>query len=91
MTSPTLPEGFRIERHEGSGRIVTFSVFEVDGPTWTDGSPRSSIDVELWPADIAYGAPRGPRLSWPSTSDKRPVLAQALAAALVMAAEEAQS
>lgn len=84
-----IPQGFRIERHDRRSH-TEFAVYEDGGPTWEDGSPRPVIDVELWPADDELGFRSEPQISWPSTSDKRPALALALAAALVMAAEESQ-
>jgi hypothetical protein len=53
--------------------------------------PRSSVDVELIILKERYGKPCEPEISWPSTSDKRPALAKALAVMLLLAAEEATS
>lgn len=82
----TLPDGFRIERVEPRHGPVEFQVYEEGGPTWKDGSPRDVVTVEVWPG---WDGVRPKTVSWPSTSDKRPVLAMALACALAMAAEEA--
>lgn len=92
-----LPEGFRIERSDDNhyGRI-TFAIFE-DGVTWPKSNqPRSVLDVTVFTnaEEDRFGGPAEPEVSWPSTSDKRPALARALAIALVMAAnavEEATS
>lgn len=63
--------------------FVEFAVYEGD-------NERPALKVELWLADDSFGGiARGPEISWPSTSDKRPSLALALAAALTKAAEEA--
>lgn len=56
--------------------------------------PRATLTVDLWfpePGAERYGLPYNePEISWPSTSDKRPALAIALAAALTLAATRAK-
>lgn len=86
-----LPEGFRIERIE-RGRIIEFAVFEDGGPTWESGSPRSLLEVHLRQneGEERFGGPAEPEIGWPSTSDKRPELARALAVALTLAADEVE-
>jgi hypothetical protein len=83
-----LPMGFTIGRTERSDDHVVFDIFE-DGVVWPEtGTPRSILDVDVtnWER---YGGRANPEVSWPSTSDQRPELALALAAALTLAAEEA--
>lgn len=83
-----LPAGFHIER-EDRGVLVEFHIYEDGGPTWVTGAPRPLVSVQYWrPDDV--GRDKEPRVSWPSTSDKRPDLAFALAIALALAADEAQ-
>jgi hypothetical protein len=92
---PLIPAGFRIERVEKGNslgdKFITFSAYEPGVTYWNSEVPRSSIDVELAIVKERYGKPRGPEISWPSTSDKRPALAKALAVMLLLAAEEATS
>lgn len=95
ITDLALPEGWWIERKEDTDYDppgpTRFEIFEPDGPTWKDGTPRESLTVELYPARQRFGQLYGPEVSWPGTSDKRPELALALAVALTMAAEEARA
>jgi hypothetical protein len=83
--STNLPKGFRIERRDESHAVV-FEIFEDGGPTWPSGDPRGLLDVIMYKPSFGRETPE---VSWPSTSDKRPVLAFAVAAAIAMAAEEA--
>lgn len=90
-----FPEGFYVERIEKTNSLgdkrITFGAYE-PGVTYPNSEvPMASISVELVIDKERYGAPCGPEISWPSTSDKRPVLAQALAVLLVMAAQEVAS
>jgi hypothetical protein len=90
-----LPVGWYVERYEtvsdyDDGRRIQFRVFQEGGTTWEDGTPRPEIDVDMNIGGIRYGSSAPPEVSWPSTSDRRPDLARALAAALMMAAEEAE-
>lgn len=88
-----MSDKFRIERSVSRDEErVTFAVYENEGGgKFEDGSPRAALDVTLWRAhDDAFGGPRETEISWPSTSDKRPALARALAEALVLAADEAE-
>ena len=91
MTTITLPAGWRVERRD-CHYIVAFDVYETGGTTWPCGDPRPALTVELRPnwGEERYGAPVGPEISWHSTSDGRPALAQALAVALAMAVAEAE-
>lgn len=85
MTTTATPAAPYITRTEKS-TVVTFAIHE--GQTW-DGSdiPRATLEVEVYrPVRGAYPA----RVSWSSTSDKRPELAALLAQALLMAANEAR-
>jgi hypothetical protein len=89
-----LPDGWWVERSErrnGLGDVrVTLSAFQEGGPVWKEsGNPRSAIDVEVIADKERYGAPCPPEIHWPSTGDKRPVLAQAFAYMLCLAAVEA--
>jgi hypothetical protein len=81
-----LPSGWYIERSETDHR-VNFAIFEEGGETWREtGDPRSALDIEVYkPSDFRESA----EVSWPSTSDKRPALAHAVAVAIGLAAEEA--
>jgi hypothetical protein len=92
---PLIPAGFRIERVEKGNsigdKIITFSAYEPGVTFWKSEVPRSSVDVELIILKERYGKPCEPEISWPSTSDKRPALAKALAVMLLLAAEEATS
>jgi hypothetical protein len=90
MPSINLPDGWTIERKETRG-CVEFKIYEPNGPTWDSGAPRDSLTVTLWLPEPDGFVPTGPQVGWPSTSDKRPVLAQAVAVAIAMAAEEANS
>lgn len=85
---PALPTGWYIERVEHDTHIE-FLIFEEGGATWPQtGDPRSALDVTVYkPGPFREAA----RVSWPSTSDNRPILALALAAALGCAADEALS
>lgn len=89
-----LPHGWRIDRPEPPEHSpylpVHFDIYEPDGPTWADGEPRPTLTVELQTGHERYSAPAPPEVSWPSTSDRRPALARALAVALTMAANEAE-
>jgi hypothetical protein len=92
---PLIPAGFRIERVESTSgfgdRFIKFSAYE-PGVTYKNSEvPRSSIDVELTIVMERYGKSGEPEISWPSTSDKRPALAKALAVMLLLAAEEVAS
>lgn len=92
VDSDLLPAGWYVERtvrDYDDEWFVRFAIFEEGGAEWPTGEPRSALDVEMWLGGVQYGRPALPRVSWPSTSDKRPVLALALAATLRMAAEEA--
>lgn len=92
-TKIAAPEGWRIERVEHRTH-ATYEVYEDGGSTWGSGEPRPELEVTLWFADPDVTGPFGrrePEVSWPSTSDRRPALAVALAAALTAAAEEAKS
>jgi hypothetical protein len=81
-----LPDGWRVERRD-HGTHFELLLFEEGGVTWPkDGSPRSALSVDVWPPDKCGGRERAPRIGWPSTSDKRPELAVALAYALGLAA-----
>lgn len=78
---------------EFAGRSV-FSVFEFKPSgaslyTYPDGAPRASIEVEVYHPCVKFGSLWSSEVSWPSTSDRRPALARALAVALDLAAEEA--
>jgi len=95
-----LPDGWWIERLDRYDSInpeqlsvTKFEVYEPNGPTWPEtGEPRESIRVEIFWAyeDTEASYRRTTDVSWPSTGDKRPVLARALAATLVIAAEAAE-
>jgi hypothetical protein len=91
-----LPVDWYVERYERDNgyddeQFITFNVFQEGGSFWTEsGEPRPELAVELTIGGVRFGQPRGPEVSWPSTSDKRPELARALAAALQMAADEAE-
>lgn len=85
MTAIPLSDGFRIERSEERTQ-VRFTIFEDGGPTWPDGSPRGGLDVTVYKPDVIR---KTAEVSCPSTSDKRPALARALAVALLLAGGEA--
>lgn len=80
-----LPKGFSIVR-VNRDRAIKYSLLE-DGIKWPSGEPRSTLTVSLSLPEPLLGL-AGYDLSWPSTSDHRPDLARALAAALRMAADE---
>lgn len=82
--------GWYIERTDQHA-YIEFAVYQTGGAKWGDGTPRDEVKVELWLAEERYGVMGDPQVSWPSTSDKRPDLALALAAALTMAANEAKA
>lgn len=90
-----MPDGWWLERDEalrGDGSVsrVKYEIYEDGGPVWKEsGEPRPALDVEVWPPETRFGELAPAKVSWPGTSDKRPVLARALAEALRLAAEEA--
>lgn len=84
---PLMPEGFHVERIDHD-TVIYFHVFEDGGETWPSGQPRPAITVEVWPEREAFGVKREPEISWPSTSDNRPVLALAFSGALRQAVGE---
>ena len=73
------------------GSYVEFEIHE--GQTYKDSDvPRATLEVTVWLPRLMFGGKMGgPEISWPSTSDKRPVLARALAVALTHAADFADS
>jgi hypothetical protein len=78
-----IPEGWSIlaSRHESH---TEFDLFERGGATWPrTGEPYAALTVTVYHRET-------PTVSWPSTSDKRPVLARALAVALRLAADLAE-
>lgn len=85
-TYAPVPTGWSILRsiHETHAE---FDLFERNGATWQDGTPRAALTVTVYHATKTRGANQ---VSWPSTSDKRPVLARCLAVALLLAAEYAE-
>jgi hypothetical protein len=79
--------------------FTRFEVYEEGGAMWEpkdpteEPKPRSVIEVEVWWADegeFATASERETRISWPSTSDKRPALAHAFSVALMLAYEAVQ-
>lgn len=90
-------DGYYIRKSEhpvAHGGFTTFEVFEnkEDGNplrTWKTGEPRNSIAVDVYHPRVKHGETARSEVSWPSTSDKRPELARALAHALQLAADEA--
>lgn len=56
-----------------------------EGNTYDDGTPRATLKVDVYPPREAFGRMEGATVSWPSTSDKRPILAIYLSKALRMA------
>lgn len=73
-----------IRRVEDDDRFV----FEIhEGRTWSDGRPRSEVDVAVTRPSRLGGDTAG--VAWPSTSDRRPEMARAVAEAMLMAAREA--
>jgi hypothetical protein len=88
---PTIPAGFRIERVErttANGTFIFFSAYEPGVCFPKSQVPYPSLEVTVTLDQERYGAPCEPEISWPSTSDKRPALAKALAVMLLLAAEE---
>jgi hypothetical protein len=82
-----LPAGWRIERQDDPTQII-FEIFEPKGTTWPNGSPRAALAVTIYkPGPFREEA----EVSWPSTSDNRAILAQAVAVAIGLAAEEADA
>lgn len=82
-----IPAGWSILRtiHETH---TEFDLFERGGATWKEtGEPRAALTVTVYHFNIAT---HPAEVSWPSTSDKRPVLARTLAVALKLAAEYAE-
>jgi hypothetical protein len=82
-----IPAGWSILRtiHETH---TEFNLFERGGSTWPQtGEPRAALTVTVYHFNIAR---ERAEVSWPSTSDKRPVLARCLAVALTLAAEYAE-
>lgn len=86
IDQPGLPSGWYIEREDHDTQIV-LSIFEEGGATWKQtGDPRSALDVTVYkPGPFREEA----EVTWPSTSDNRPILAHAVAVAISIAAEEA--
>lgn len=87
VKSKLLPAGWWVGR-EDMPYVSKFHLYEDGGATWESGRPRSVLTVSVFPT--ALGHEQQPKVSWPSTSDQRPVLARALAAVLVLAAEAAE-
>lgn len=88
---PALPEPWRLVRRVDDASHRDRIRFEAhEGETWPETDPprpRESIDVQVW---HPFSAERTWEVSWPSTSDKRPALARALAYLLLDAADEAE-
>lgn len=62
-----------------------------EGDTYPNSDePRPTLTVTLSFPEPGHPYRDQPEVSWPSTSDKRPALARALAVALEMAAERAE-
>lgn len=88
---PDIAQGEWTIKQMDHGSYVEFEIHE--GNTWKDSDvPRSTLDVTVWKPRSSYGGKMaGCEISWPSTSDKRPVLARALAVALELAADYADT
>lgn len=84
---------------EGEDRRISHVLYSVleEGEYWPGmkripENLRPVIEASFWPPSAPqFGGPRDPQVSWPSTSDKRPRLARALALAMLYAAEEAET
>jgi hypothetical protein len=88
VTTHTYP-GFEIIERDRE-HLVSLDVLEPSLEAVVQAVGQPSLTVEVYKPDIRYGELAGSEISWPSTSDKRPALAYALADTLLLAVKIAE-